>query len=51
MADISEVLHKFATDFGDSGLLFMRNITKIALGSTTGLSVSIQVAPELDIMK
>ena len=39
--EIREVLEKFATEFGNSGLLFLRNIEKVTLDSTAGISISI----------
>ena len=43
VSEVSEVLRKFASEFGDSGLLFMRNIEKLVIKSET-LSVEIEMA-------
>jgi sacsin len=41
--EVREVLEKFATEFGNSGLLFMRNIEKVLIDSTAGMSISIEI--------
>ena len=51
VAEIRSVLHKFAANFGDSGLLFMRNVTKLSILSTAGMSVSIEMDTEDGIKK
>jgi sacsin len=47
--EVREVLNKFATEFGNSGLLFMRNIAKVAIDSTSGISISIEVVDREDL--
>jgi sacsin len=42
VSDVVEVLRSFASEFGDSGLLFMRNVEKLELGSAA-MSISIQM--------
>jgi sacsin len=42
VSEVSEVLQSFASEFGDSGLLFMRNVEKLELGSA-GMSINIQM--------
>lgn len=42
-AEILEVLKSFASDFGDNGLLFMRNVDNLEIGSV-GWSIKIQMA-------
>ena len=42
VSEVSEVLQSFASEFGDSGLLFTRNVEKLELGSA-GMSINIQV--------
>jgi sacsin len=41
--EIHEVLENFAAEFGDRGLLFLRNVGKIDIESTSGLNISIEV--------
>jgi hypothetical protein len=41
--EVRDVLEKFATEFGNSGLLSMRNIEKVAIDSTAGISMSIEI--------
>jgi sacsin len=41
--EILNVLRSFASEFGESGLLFMRNIEKLEFGSARG-SIHIQLA-------
>jgi hypothetical protein len=43
VSGLREVLRNFVREFGDSGLLFMRNIADIAIDSTSGISISIGV--------
>ena len=43
VVEVREVLEKFATEFGSSGLLFMRNIGKVLIESTAGISISIEI--------
>lgn len=43
MVEVREVLEKFAIEFGNSGLLFMRNIGKVSIDSTTGISILIEI--------
>jgi hypothetical protein len=43
VSELREVLGNFVREFGDSGLLFMRNIADIAIDSTSGISISIGV--------
>jgi sacsin len=40
--EVSEVLQSFASEFGDNGLLFMRNVEKLELGSAS-MSINIQM--------
>jgi sacsin len=42
VSEVSEVLQSFASEFGGSGLLFMRNVEKLELGSA-GMSINIQM--------
>lgn len=42
VSEVSEVLQSFASEFGDCGLLFMRNVEKLELGSA-GMSINIQM--------
>lgn len=48
--EIREVLEKFAAEFEHSGLLFMRNVTKVSIDSTTGMSKSIEMVGQ-DVRK
>ncbi|KAG0646208.1 hypothetical protein D0Z07_8415 [Hyphodiscus hymeniophilus] len=43
VAEIRAVLKSFEADFGDSGLLFMRNVTTITIGPTAEMSSSIEM--------
>ena len=49
--ELREVLEKFARDFGKGGLLFLRNIEKISIDSTTGMSISIEIADREDLRR
>lgn len=40
---ILEVLQIFASEFGRNGLLFMRSVEKLEIGSVTGSSIRIEV--------
>jgi sacsin len=42
VSEVAEVLRKFASEFGDCGLLFMRNAEKLKLRSS-GLSIRIEM--------
>jgi len=42
VSEMTEVLSKFASEFGDCGLLFMRNVEKLELGAP-GLSIEIEM--------
>ncbi len=42
VSEVLKVLESFASEFGDSGLLFMRNVEKLELGSA-GMSINIQM--------
>jgi len=42
VSEVSEVLQSFASEFGDNGLLFMRNVEKLELGSAS-MSINIQM--------
>jgi len=43
VAEVSQVLQSFASEFGDNGLLFMRNVEKLEIGSS-GMSIEIKMA-------
>ena len=43
VSKILEVLQIFASEFGRNGLLFMRNVEKLEIGSVTGSSIRIEV--------
>ncbi|TVY68700.1 Sacsin [Lachnellula suecica] len=48
VSEIADVLQKFAPEFGDCGLLFMRNVQKLEFGSTsTPISSAIEMHGEL----
>ncbi len=47
--EVREVLRKFAVEFGNSGLLFMRNIEKVAVDDTAGISITIEVVDHEDL--
>ena len=41
-SEMAEILRKFASEFADCGLLFMRNVEKLELGSS-GMSIVIEM--------
>jgi sacsin len=41
--ELLKVLQKFADEFANSGLLFLRNIEKLGIESTTGMSIEIKM--------
>ncbi|KAH8668095.1 hypothetical protein BGZ60DRAFT_451451 [Tricladium varicosporioides] len=44
VSDISDILRIFSTEFGESGLLFMRNVTRLEiLSASTGLSMHMEM--------
>ena len=47
--EVREVLQKFAAEFGNSGLLFMRNIEKVTVDDTAGISISIDIVDREDL--
>jgi sacsin len=47
--EIHEVLEKFAAEFGNSGLLFMKNILKVSIDSTAGMSIVIEIVGGEDV--
>ncbi|CAG8949651.1 hypothetical protein HYFRA_00007885 [Hymenoscyphus fraxineus] len=47
--DIKEVLKNFADEFGKSGLLFMKNVESISIGSTFGPSIKLFVCDEAKV--
>lgn len=44
--EIIEVLGKFATEFGDKGLLFLKNVDKLILENSSGMSTQIMLADD-----
>jgi sacsin len=42
VSEVRKVLQTFAMEFGDSGLLFMRNIEKLGIESSAGMSIEIE---------
>ena len=44
VAEIREVLQNFADEFGGGGLLFMRNVEKLEIGSNDQISVYIEMS-------
>jgi sacsin len=42
VSEVAEVFESFASEFGDSGLLFMRNIERLELTSDT-ISIAIEM--------
>jgi len=44
VSEVREVLQKFANEFQEGGLLFMRNIEKVGIESTSGLCINIKLA-------
>jgi sacsin len=44
VSEVCEVLRQFATEFEDGGLLFMRNVERIGIESTSGLSINIEIS-------
>jgi len=44
--EVAEVLKSFSSEFGDSGLLFMRNLEKLELGDTSSIAICIEVGGE-----
>jgi sacsin len=43
VSEILDVFQSFASDFGKNGLLFMRNVEKLEIGSATGTSIGIEM--------
>lgn len=43
VSEVREVLEKFGAEFGDSGLLFMRNIERVLIDSTSDISISTEI--------
>jgi sacsin len=43
VAEVLEVLQSFASEFGDNGLLFMRNVEKLEIGSAS-MTIEIKMA-------
>ncbi|RFU27756.1 hypothetical protein B7463_g8577, partial [Scytalidium lignicola] len=43
VAELQEVLNTFVTEFGNNGLLFMRNIEKLGIEPTVGKALDIEV--------
>jgi sacsin len=41
--ELRKVLQQFAVEFGDNGLLFLRNIEKIGIESSAGISIEIEI--------
>ena len=46
--EMLEVLQKFASEFGDSGLLFLKNIEKLEIGSA-GMLITIEMADKQEL--
>ncbi|KAG9233666.1 hypothetical protein BJ875DRAFT_484948 [Amylocarpus encephaloides] len=49
VSEVQDVLQKFATEFGKSGLLFMKNIDYITIGSTDGDNFELSVVDAEDV--
>ena len=49
--EIREVLEKFGAEFGNSGLLFMKNILKVSIESTAGMLIVIEIVGGEDVRK
>lgn len=43
ISEVLEVFQSFASEFGNNGLLFMRNIEKLEIGSAAGISIGIEM--------
>ena len=43
VSEILDVFQSFASEFGKNGLLFMRNVEKLEIGSATGTSIGIEM--------
>lgn len=43
VAEVRDVLEKFAIEFGNNGLLFMRNVEQLIISSTSGVSAEINL--------
>jgi sacsin len=43
VSQIDQVLQLFASEFGRNGLLFMRNVERLEIGSRTGSSIQIEL--------
>jgi sacsin len=43
VSEVLEVLQSFAEEFGNNGLLFMRNVQKLEIGSSDGILVHIEI--------
>jgi sacsin len=43
VSEMLEVLQSFASEFGNNGLLFMRNVEKLEIGSAAGMSIGIEM--------
>ena len=43
VSEVLEVFQSFASEFGNNGLLFMRNIEKLEIGSAAGISIGIEM--------
>lgn len=41
--NVHDVLQKFAVEFGNSGLLFLRNVEKLSIESSDGLSIDVEI--------
>ena len=43
-SEVLDVFQSFASEFGNNGLLFMRNVEKLEIGSASGMSIGIEMA-------
>ena len=43
-SELLDVFQSFASEFGNNGLLFMRNVEKLEIGSASGISIGIEMA-------